>query len=107
MPAILTSKLTERSQTTVPPGVRKVLGLAAGERLGYIIEGDTVRLVNASALEHEDPTLQKFLAFLERDLERHPERFAAFPRALLERAQAAAAGVEIDHDAPIEGAVAL
>jgi antitoxin PrlF len=107
MAAMLTSKVTERSQTTLPPGVRKVLGLEPGERLGYVIEGSSVRLVNASALEREDPVLNGFLTFLANDMERHPERIAAFPRALLDRARALTAGISIDHDAPIEGVTAL
>jgi len=107
MPAMLTSKVTARSQTTLPPGVRKVLGLGPGERVGYVIEGNDVRLVNASAAEHDDPVLEHFLDFLKRDLQAHPHRVAAFPASLLERVRAAAAGVEIDHDAPLEGAIAL
>jgi antitoxin PrlF len=105
--AIVTSKLTDRSQTTLPPAVRTVLGLQPGERVGYVIDGTDVRLVNASALEHADPVLDKFLAFLGRDLAEHPERVNAFPASLLERARAITAGIPIDHDAPIDGAIAL
>jgi antitoxin PrlF len=107
MKAMLRSKLTQRSQTTVPPGVRKILGLAPGEQLGYIIEGNEVRLVNASAADREDPVLAAFLDFLARDMAVHPERLAAFPASLLERARAAADGVDLDHDAPIDGAIPL
>jgi antitoxin PrlF len=104
---MLTSKITQRSQTTLPPGVRTALGLEPGERLGYMIAGNDVRLVNATALEHDDPVLTKFLAFLQRDMAKHPDRISAFPRSLLDRARAAAEGVAIDHDAPIDGAIAL
>lgn len=104
---IVTSKVTERSQTTLPPAVRTVLGLQPGERIGYVIDGSEIRLVNASTIEHEDPVLDKFLAFLGRDLARHPERLSAFPESLLQRARAIASGVTIDHDAPIDGAIAL
>jgi antitoxin PrlF len=107
MPSILTSKITERSQTTLPPAVRTVLGLEPGERLGYVIEGNDVRLVNASTLEHDDPVLHKFLAFLGRDLAKHPDRISAFPASLLKRARAVAAGVAIDHDAPLDGGITL
>jgi antitoxin PrlF len=105
--SVVTSKVTERSQTTLPPAVRTVLGLQPGERIGYVIEGSEVRLVNASALEHRDPVLDRFLTFLGRDLANHPDRIEAFPRSLLERARAATTGVAIDHDAPIDGATAL
>ena len=104
---IVTSKVTERSQTTLPPAVRTVLGLKPGERVGYVIEGNEIRLVNASTLEHDDPVLDRFLNFLGRDLAEHPDRVSLFPAPLLERARAITAGVTIDHDAPIDGAIAL
>lgn len=104
---IVTSKVTARSQTTLPPAVRTVLGLQPGERIGYVIDGNEIRLVNVSSLEHEDPVLDKFLAFLGRDLAKHPDRLAAFPASLLERARAIASGVAIDHQAPIDGVIAL
>ena len=106
MPAMLTSKVTERSQTTLPPGVRKVLDLNPGERLGYVIEGNQVRLVNASALEHEDPVLEELLAFLGRDIATRHE-LHRFPEELVARARALTRDVTIDHDALIEGDVGL
>jgi antitoxin PrlF len=107
MPAMLTSKVTARSQTTLPPGVRKVLDLNPGERIGYIIEGNEVRLINASAVEHEDPMLEEFLTFLGRDMVKHPEHLRAFPEPLVARARSLARGVAIDHDMPIKGDVGL
>jgi len=104
---VVTSKITARSQTTLPAAVRTVLGLRPGERIGYVIEGGDVRLVNASALEHKDPVLDKFLAFLGRGLAARPDQVTAFPQSLLERAQAITSGISIDHDAPIDGAVVL
>jgi antitoxin PrlF len=104
---VVTSKVTERSQTTLPAAVRTVLGLQPGERIGYVIEGNEVRLVNASSLEHEDPVLDKFLNFLSRDLARHPDRLSAFPVGLLQRARELAAGVTIDHEATLDGAIEL
>ena len=103
----LTSKITERSQTTLPPAVRTVLGLEPGERLGYVIEGDAVRLVNASAQEHTDPGLERFLSFLGRDIDAHPERLATIPAPLLKRARTLTKRVAIDHDAVIDGAISL
>jgi antitoxin PrlF len=105
--SVVTSKVTERSQTTLPPAVRTVLGLQPGERIGYLIEGSEVRLVNASQLEHRDPVLEQFLVFLRRDLAIHPERVAVFPASLLKRAQVAGSGVAIDHEAPADGAIVL
>jgi len=103
-----TSRVTSRNQTTVPPAVRKALHLEKGERLGYIIEGNEVRLVNASALqEHEDPIVTGFLHLLASDLEAHPGRVKVFPSELLARAKELTEDVEIDHEAPIDGATAL
>jgi antitoxin PrlF len=107
MSSIITSKLTERSQTTLPPAVRTVLGLEPGERIGYLIEGTSVRLVNASALEHDDPVLSEFLSFLARDMAKRPDGIGAFPQSLLARAREVVRGVAIDHDEPLPGAVEL
>ena len=103
-----TSKVTARNQTTLPLVVREALNLEKGERLGYLIEGEEVRLVNASAVEdHRDPALAGFLQLLESDLQEHPERLRAFPSDLLARARALTQGVEVDHEEPIEGVTAL
>jgi antitoxin PrlF len=75
--------------------------------VGYVIEGNEVRLVNAATLEHDDPVLNEFLAFVARDLAEHPDRISIFPASLLERARALTAGVSVDHEAPITGAIAL
>lgn len=106
-PRLVTSKVTDRNQTTLPPSVRSVLGIERGERLGYVIEGTRVRLVNATALEREDPVLDRFLDFLAGGLASHPHTVTPFPPALLHRARELTQGVAIDHDAPIEGATAL
>lgn len=103
-----TSRVTSRNQTTVPPAVRKALHLQKGERLGYVIEGNEVRLVNASALqEHEDPIMTGFLELLASDMKANPQRLKPFPTELLARAKELTEGVEIDHEAPIEGVTAL
>ena len=104
MPAMVKSKVTERSQTTLPPSVRQVLDLHPGEHIGYVIEGNEVRLVNATALEHEDPAIDRFLAFLARDMD---QALTVFPADLLERARRMTHGVAIDHEATIEGDVGL
>ena len=107
MSGLIESKITARSQTTIPPGVRKVLGLSPGDQLGYLIEGTEVRLVNPNEQEHHDPALAPFLALLGQDLTTHPERLRGFPRELVQRLERLSRGVVIDHDARIDGAVAL
>jgi antitoxin PrlF len=103
---MVTSKVTERSQTTLPRAVREVLGLSAGSRVGYEILGDRVQLVNAEGVAHEDPVLDPFLGFL-LDGMTASGVVRPVPVALLQRAVDAAAGVPINHDAPIHGAIEL
>ena len=107
MPAMLTSKITDRSQTTVPRGVRTVLGLEPGQRVGYVIDGNEVKLVNASALDHDDPVVESFLALVGRDIATNPHSLVPFPETLLDRARELTRAIEIDHDAPIEGETAI
>ena len=107
MPGLIASKITARSQTTLPPGVRKVLGVGPGDRVGYVIQGFEVRLVNIEEHAHTDPTLAPFLALLGRDIAAHPERLRGFPRELLARAKRLTTRIPINHDAPLDGAVAL
>ena len=42
------SRLTGKYQATVPAGVRRTLGIGAGDRLAWVVEGDTVVLRRAS-----------------------------------------------------------
>lgn len=106
-PTIVTSKITARNQTTLPSSVRTVLGVDGGSRLGYVIEGTTVRIVNASALEGDDPVLDRFLGFVARSIEEDPQIVTMFPMELVARIHEVTAGVEIDHGARIEGVTAL
>ena len=107
MPGLTMSKLTARKQITLPLSVRKVLGIGPGDRVGYVIEGFEVRLVNIEDHARTDPTLAPFLALLGRNIAEHPERLRGFPRELLARAKRLTTRIPIDHDAPLDGAVAL
>jgi AbrB family looped-hinge helix DNA binding protein len=40
-----TSALTSKGQVTIPAGVRRRLGLHPGDRVGFIVEGEAVRIV--------------------------------------------------------------
>lgn len=53
------------------------------------------------------PALEAFVEMLKRDMETHPERMQGIPSALLTGMRALVAGVPVDHDEEIEGAVAL
>lgn len=39
------SGVTSKGQTTLPKAVREALGVRPGDRVRYIIDGDTVRIV--------------------------------------------------------------
>lgn len=104
----LVSKVTAKAQTTLPSGVRKALAVGPGDSLRYRIEGNRAIIEKASPeAEEADPAVGAFLAFLAGDLTQHPERVRGMPRALLRRARALTRGISIDHDAAIEGAIAL
>jgi antitoxin PrlF len=98
---LLASKMTARAQTTLPSGVRKALGLEAGDEIAYTIEGD--QAVIRKLTEDEDPALAGFLDLLEGDITDHPERIQFATRAFAEYLEELTAGVEVDYDAPIEG----
>jgi antitoxin PrlF len=106
--AMIESIITAKSQTTLPSGVRKALGVGPGDRLAYVVEGDRAIIMKAApADDHSDPVAERFLAFIERDMDAHPERLTGLTGELIERARALTAGIEVDLDAPIEGDVAL
>jgi len=55
-PLMITSKLTSKSQTTVPQSVRRALNLKPGDLLSYEISDGQVILTRARAeTETEDP----------------------------------------------------
>lgn len=106
---MLQSKVTERSQTTLPNGVRKALRIRPGEdRLVWEIRGDEAIVRRAPAAEEEgDPALEPFLRLLAADIEAHPEGLQGIPEDLYRRWMAVIDGVEVDPAEPIEGPVAL
>ena len=42
------AKVMTKGQVTIPKDVRKVLGVNSGDRVSFIVEGNTVRLVNSA-----------------------------------------------------------
>jgi antitoxin PrlF len=99
------STLTDKGQTTVPKSVRKALGLVAGDKIAFHVGEAGVSLRRAD--ENSDPALRSFLAFLARDVERHPENLKAFPPELKKRLAGLVEGVAIDLESTIEGDVDL
>jgi antitoxin PrlF len=106
---MLLSKVTSRSQTTLPNGVRKALRLRPGEdALEWEIRGEEAVARRATVREEdEDPALEPFLQLLERDIAAHPERLRGMPDDLYQRLLAVTEGMDVGPDEPIEGPVAL
>jgi antitoxin PrlF len=52
---MITSKLTSKSQTTIPAAARTALRLKEGDELVYSIEQDHVILTRADRVPAEDP----------------------------------------------------
>lgn len=48
---MLMSKLSSKGQVTIPKEVRDALGLAAGDRVGYEIDDEGVRIVRVEPLD--------------------------------------------------------
>lgn len=103
----LRSKVTTKSQTTLPSGVRKALHVAPGDELEYVIEGDHAVIRKAVEGDAADPVLGAFLNLLAADMSKHPGRVRGMPRELLSRIRSFAGGARVDHDEPIPGPVAL
>lgn len=103
---MIESVITAKSQTTLPSGVRKALGIGPGDRLAYIVDGNRAVIMKAN-IDAEDPVIGAFLGFLERDLLAHPERLGELSPELVERARALTKDIKVDLDAPIEGDVEI
>ena len=43
------AKVMAKGQVTIPKDVRRVLGVSNGDRVSFIVEGNTVRIVNSAA----------------------------------------------------------
>lgn len=42
------AKVMSKGQVTIPKDVREVLGVASGDRVSFIVEGNSVRIVNSA-----------------------------------------------------------
>lgn len=45
---IESAKVMAKGQVTIPKDVRKTLGVSNGDRISFIVEGNTVRIVNSA-----------------------------------------------------------
>ena len=42
------AKIMAKGQVTIPKDIREVLGVASGDRITFIVDGNTVRIVNSA-----------------------------------------------------------
>lgn len=54
------AKVMAKGQVTIPKDVRERLGISSGDRLSFIVDGDSVRIVNSAV--HAMRVLQDELA---------------------------------------------
>lgn len=43
-----TAKVMSKGQVTIPKDVRSALGVSAGDRVAFLVDGDSVKVVNAA-----------------------------------------------------------
>lgn len=49
---MITSRLTSKSQTTIPQPIRSALGVRPGDTIGYVIDNGRVLLTKVEQLAH-------------------------------------------------------
>ncbi len=54
------AKVMAKGQITIPKDIREVLGVASGDRITFIVEGNTVRIINSAVYAIQ--VLQKEMA---------------------------------------------
>ena len=95
------SSLTDRYQTTVPETIRRALKLGKRDKIHYRIKPSGEVTMTRAAADEEDTAFGPFLAFLARDIERHPERLKSFAPEFVQSIQTLTKDVVFDLDAPL------
>ncbi len=62
---MIVSRITAKSQTTVPAAVRRALKVKPGDAIGYEIDGDKVTLRSVPLVDPTDPFINNFSTFTE------------------------------------------
>ena len=94
--------LTDKYQNTIPTAIRKALHLRKRDKIAYVIRGGQVILEKAEP--REDPAVQAFLGFLEREMIANPQRLNPFGGETTRRAAELVDGVDIELDASLNDA---
>ncbi|ORM68065.1 type II toxin-antitoxin system PrlF family antitoxin [Pantoea rwandensis] len=97
-----TSKLTARSQTTIPASVRDAMNLQPGENIEYaVLPGGQVLMSRQESASEDDPVIVDFLNFLAEDMRNNPANLKPLDRTLIARAASLTTDVDVDLDAPL------
>lgn len=95
------SRLTERSQTTIPAAIRDALQLKPGEFIDYLLLSGGKVLMSRQSQQEDDPVVGQFLQLLENDMKANPQRIQPVSASLWNNIEALTAGAEVDLDAPL------
>src|SRR3546814_15805679 len=98
------STITAKGQTTIPKSVRQALGVDYGGKITFRVDEHGVS-VHRADVEHDDPAIDGFLAFLAEDIKRRPEALTTLSPPLAERVPPLTDGVAVDPAAPHDGEV--
>lgn len=84
----LSSRITERGQTTVPKAIRQALGVDVGDRVTFRIDRNGAVTVAKGEQKRNGggQGITAFLAFLDTDMSRHPAAIAPLDEAAHGRA---------------------
>lgn len=95
------SRLTERSQTTIPAAIRDALSLKPGEYIEYTLTAEGQVIMSRQEQDHSDPIVSDFLEFLENDMKNNPQNIQPIPVDLWDSIKVLTKGIEVDLDAPL------
>lgn len=104
---MITSRITRKSQTTIPRGVRDALELRPGDELAYEVHPGYAIVRPVRAEDEDDAALGPFLALLAGAIRRSPETLRPITPALAGRIRELVGDGDFDPDEPIHGDVAL
>ncbi len=98
--------LTSKGQLTLPKSIRQALGVDAGGKVAFDLNGSQVVVYRVEdSARHRDPAIEGFLSLLETDI-RSGQNLTSLPQAL-ERSMMNASKRQVDLDDEIEGDVSL
>jgi len=95
------STLTEKFQTTVPRVVRQALHLNKKDKIKFIIQPNGSVLLSRVEPIKNDPVVESFLAFVARDMQKHPEKLQPLTASMRDRVELLTVGIDVDLAAPL------